>query len=102
MRSWTPRALPKRYETLNKLIELKLTLQQYLDVMAARMGGDFLKAMKRMRKEKRDRHYIEQYFLGLDRIAAMKPTGERTERKVELMRPHVHQQWGINMGYLVR
>jgi len=78
-----------------------LTEEQYLDVMAARMGGDFLKAMKRMRKEKRARPYIEQYFLGLDRIAAVKPTKARTERKVELMRPKVSQQWGINMGYLV-
>jgi len=90
-------------DTVHEVLDPEgLTEEQYLDVMAARMGGDFLKAMKRMRKEKRDRHYIEQYFLGLDRIAAVKPTGERTERKVELMRPHVHQQWGINMGYLVR
>merc|ERR1719356_1908983 len=73
--------------------------EQYLDIMQARMGGKHLKDMKRMRKEKRDRHYIEQYFLGLDKLKVKKANNSRTSRTIELLRDSIRTKWGIKLGY---
>jgi len=78
----------------------KLDEQQYLDIMQARMGGKHLKDMKRMRAQKKDRPFIEQYFLGLDGLKKAKAAKSRTSRTIELIRNSINTKWGVKLGYL--
>jgi len=74
--------------------------EQYLDIMQARMGGKHLKDMKRMRAQKKDRPFIEQYFLGLDGLKKAKAAKSRTSRTIELIRNSINTKWGVKLGYL--
>jgi len=78
----------------------KLDEKQYLDIMQARMGGKHLKDMKRMRAQKKDRPFIEQYFLGLDGLKKAKAAKSRTSRTIELIRNSIKTKWGVKLGYL--
>merc|ERR1712192_291010 len=80
----------------------KLDEKQYLDIMQARMGGKHLKDMKRMRAHKKDRPFIEQYFLGLDKLKKAKAAKSRTSRTIELIRNSITTKWGVKLGYLTR
>ena len=60
---------------------------------------------------RRDRTFIEEYFLGLDMIEMVDngdggDGGQKTDVKeakiLQLTRPKMNDLWGINMGYLIR
>ena len=51
---------------------------------------------------RRDRHYIEQYFLGLDKLKVKKANNSRTSRTIELLRDSIRTKWGVKLGYFTR
>ena len=51
---------------------------------------------------RKDRPFIEQYFLGLDNKPKPKVCKSRTSRTIELIRNSINTKWGVKLGYLTR
>ena len=51
---------------------------------------------------RKDRPFIEQYFLGLDNKPKPKVCKGRTSRTIELIRNSINTKWGVKLGYLTR